>query len=130
MNLSVASGPGRHYSRSWPHSSLLETKRRRDQFVLLFISIFLIMSSLLREQYIWSLPYLIAGVLFTMTAWLRMSLSSQVSVAESFKTGARLMLYALPLTLSMWVFFPRIGTPFWADYRLTRAAQPQGSVSR
>jgi transglutaminase-like putative cysteine protease len=93
---------------------LLETKQRRDQFVLLFISIFLIMSSLLREQYIWSLPYLIAGVLFTMTAWLRMSLSSQVSVAESFKTGARLMLYALPLTLSMWIFFPRIGTPFWA----------------
>jgi len=107
-------GPGSALLAVMAALKLLETKRRRDQFVLLFISIFLIMSSLLREQYIWSLPYLIAGVLFTMTAWLRMSLSSQVSVAESFKTGARLMLYALPLTLSMWVFFPRIGTPFWA----------------
>ena len=38
---------------------LLETRKRRDQFVLLFISIFLVMSSLLREQYLWSLPYLI-----------------------------------------------------------------------
>jgi len=107
-------GPGSALLAVMGALKLLETKQRRDQFVLLFISIFLIMSSLLREQYIWSLPYLIAGVLFTMTAWLRMSLSSQVSVAESFKTGARLMLYALPLTLSMWVFFPRIGTPFWA----------------
>lgn len=107
-------GPGSALLAVMAALKLLETKRRRDQFVLLFISIFLIMSSLLREQYIWSLPYLIAGVLFTMTAWLRMSLSSPVSVAESFKTGARLMLYALPLTLSMWVFFPRIGTPFWA----------------
>lgn len=107
-------GPGSALLAVMAALKLLETKQRRDQFVLLFISIFLIMSSLLREQYIWSLPYLIAGVLFTMTAWLRMSLSSQVSVAESFKTGARLMLYALPLTLSMWIFFPRIGTPFWA----------------
>ena len=107
-------GPGSALLAVMAALKLLETKRRRDQFVLLFISIFLIMSSLLREQYIWSLPYMIAGVLFTMTAWLRMSLSSQVSAAESFKTGARLMLYALPLTLSMWVFFPRIGTPFWA----------------
>jgi transglutaminase-like putative cysteine protease len=107
-------GPGSALLAVMAALKLLETRRRRDQFVLLFISIFLIMSSLLREQYIWSLPYLIAGVLFTMTAWLRMSLSSQVSVAESFKTGARLMAYAIPLTLSMWIFFPRIGTPFWA----------------
>ena len=107
-------GPGSALLAVMAALKLLETKHRRDQFVLLFISIFLIMSSLLREQYIWSLPYMIAGVLFTMTAWLRMSLSSRVSVTESFKTGARLMAYAVPLTLAMWVFFPRIGTPFWA----------------
>jgi hypothetical protein len=93
---------------------LLERKRRRDQFVLLFISIFLIMSSLLREQFLWSLPYLIAGVLLTMTAWLRMSISSKITVTASFKSAARLMLYAAPLTIAMWLFFPRISTPFWA----------------
>jgi transglutaminase-like putative cysteine protease len=93
---------------------LLETKRRRDQFVLLFISIFLIMSSLLREQFIWSLPYLVAGVVLTMTAWLRMSTSSPVSVTVSLKTAVRLLLYAVPLTTAMWIFFPRIATPFWA----------------
>ena len=43
---------------------LLETRHRRDQFVLLFISIFLVMSSLLREQYLWSLPYLVVAMLF------------------------------------------------------------------
>ena len=72
------------------------------------------MSSLLREQYVWSLPYLLAGVVLTMTAWLRMSNSGQVSVGESFKTAARLLLYAVPLTTAMWIFFPRIATPFWA----------------
>ncbi len=107
-------GPGSALLAVMAALKLLETKRRRDQYVLLFISIFLIMSSLLREQYLWSLPYLIAGVIFTMTAWLRMSTSSHVSVAESLWTGTRLILYAVPLTLAMWIFFPRIATPFWA----------------
>ena len=61
-------GPGSALLAVMAALKLLETRKRRDQFVLLFISIFLIMSSLLREQYLWSLPYLVAGVLFTMTA--------------------------------------------------------------
>lgn len=107
-------GPGSALLAVMAALKLLETKRRRDQFVLLFISIFLIMSSLLREQFLWSLPYLVAGVLFTMTAWLRMSTNNEISVAASFKTGARLIAYAAPLTLAMWILFPRIATPFWA----------------
>ncbi len=107
-------GPGSALLTVMAALKLLETKRRRDQFVLLFISIFLIMSSLLREQYLWSLPYLVAGVLLTMTAWLRMSTASNVRAAQSFRTGARLIAYAAPLTIAMWIFFPRIATPFWA----------------
>ena len=107
-------GPGSALLAVMAALKLLETKRRRDQFVLLFISIFLIMSSLLREQFLWSLPYLIAGVLLTMTAWLRMSTSSKITVTASFKSAVRLMLYAAPLTIAMWLFFPRISTPFWA----------------
>ena len=107
-------GPGSALLAVMAALKLLETKRRRDQFVLLFISIFLIMASLLREQYLWSLPYLIAGVIFTMTAWLRMSTGTKVSIVESLRTGSRLVLYAAPLTIAMWIFFPRISTPFWA----------------
>ena len=107
-------GPGSALLAVMAALKLLETKRRRDQFVLLFISIFLIMSSLLREQYLWSLPYLIAGVIFTMTAWLRMAPNSQKDVISSFKTGIRLIMYAAPLTVAMWIFFPRLATPFWS----------------
>jgi transglutaminase-like putative cysteine protease len=107
-------GPGSALLAVMAALKLLETRQRRDQFVLLFISIFLMMASLLREQYIWSLPFLIAGTMLTTTAWLRMSISSRVSIRDSFRTGGRLLLYATPLTLAMWVFFPRIATPFWA----------------
>ncbi len=107
-------GPGSALLAVMAALKLLETKQRRDQFVLLFISIFLIMSSLLREQYLWSLPYLLAGVLFTMTAWLRMSDSRPVSVGQSLRTGTRMIAYSAPLMIAMWIFFPRIATPFWA----------------
>ncbi|MGI9261344.1 MAG: transglutaminase TgpA family protein [Woeseiaceae bacterium] len=107
-------GPGSALLAVMAALKLLETKQRRDQFVLLFISIFLIMSSLLREQYMWSLPFLIAGVLFTMTAWLHMSVYRQATIGGSLASAARLMAYAAPLMIAMWVFFPRIATPFWA----------------
>ncbi|MFQ5983788.1 MAG: DUF3488 domain-containing protein, partial [Woeseiaceae bacterium] len=89
-------GPGSALLAIMAALKLLETRKRRDQFVLLFISIFLIMASLLREQYVWSLPYLILAVVLTMTAWLRMSLASgsDTGAAQSFKTGSRLILYA------------------------------------
>ena len=107
-------GPGSALLIIMAALKLLETRKRRDQFVLLFLSIFLVMSSLLREQYLWSLPYMGVSMLVIMTAWLRMSAGESQSARQSFATGGRLLLYAAPLAIVMWVFFPRIATPFWA----------------
>lgn len=107
-------GPGSALLAVMAALKLLETRQRRDQFVLLFISIFLIMASLLREQYVWSLPYLVAGLGLTMTAWLRMSSTAPESARASFGASGRLLLYAAPLALAMWILFPRIAAPFWA----------------
>ncbi|MEJ2256167.1 MAG: DUF3488 and transglutaminase-like domain-containing protein [Woeseiaceae bacterium] len=107
-------GPGSALLTIMAALKLLETRRRRDQFVLLFLSIFLVMSSLLREQYLWSLPYMLVSILVIMTAWLRMPAGERQSPRQSFATGARLLAYAAPLAIVMWLFFPRISTPFWA----------------
>ena len=107
-------GPGSALLAVMAALKFMETHQRRDQFVLLFISIFLIMSSLLREQYVWSLPYLAASVLLTTTAWLQMSISRDGSSTHAFRNSARMLLYATPLMLAMWIFFPRLSTPLWA----------------
>ena len=107
-------GPGSALLAIMASLKLLETRKRRDQFVLLFIAIFLVMSALLREQHLWSLPYLVISMVFIMTAWLRMSAEPTERVSRSFSTSGRLMLYAAPLAIAMWIFFPRISTPFWA----------------
>jgi transglutaminase-like putative cysteine protease len=107
-------GPGSALLAVMGALKLLETRRRRDQFVLLFISIFLVMSSLLREQYLWSLPYLIGSTLIILTAWLRVSAGESETTKQSIKTGTRLLMYAAPLAIVMWVFFPRLAAPFWS----------------
>jgi transglutaminase-like putative cysteine protease len=107
-------GPGSALLAVMAALKVLETRKRRDQFVLLFISIFLIMSSLLREQYLWSLPYLVGAVFLIMTAWLRVSSATGERLNRSFAISGRLVMYAVPLAVAMWLFFPRIATPFWA----------------
>lgn len=107
-------GPGSALLAIMAALKLLETRKRRDQFVLLFISIFLVMSSLLREQYLWSLPYLVVSVFMIMTAWLRISSPDTERARRSFGNSGRLVLYAAPLAVAMWIFFPRIATPFWS----------------
>lgn len=107
-------GPGTALLAVMASLKLLETGKRRDQFVLLFIAIFLVMASLLREQYLWSLPYLLFALAVIMAAWLRMAAEPSEPLSRSARTGGRLMLYALPLALAMWFFFPRISSPFWA----------------
>ncbi len=107
-------GPGSALLAVMASLKLLETRKRRDEFVHLFIAIFLVMSSLLREQYLWSLPYMIVSVIVIMTAWLRMSAAPGETAKQSFSTGGRLLLYAAPVAVAMWIFFPRIAIPFWA----------------
>ena len=107
-------GPGSALLAIMAALKLLETRKRRDQFVLLFISIFLVMSSLLREQQLWSLPYLLIAVLLIMTAWLRISSAQGERARRSFSISGRLVMYSAPIAVAMWIFFPRIATPFWA----------------
>ena len=107
-------GPGSALLAIMAALKLLETRKRRDQYVLLFLSIFLVMSTLLREQYLWSLPYMALSMLVVFTAWLRLESHHAKSTRGSIATAGRLMAYAAPLAIAMWIFFPRISTPFWA----------------
>ncbi|MEM9334333.1 MAG: DUF3488 and transglutaminase-like domain-containing protein [Pseudomonadota bacterium] len=107
-------GPGSALLSVMAAMKLLETRSRRDQFVLLFIALFLTMSALLREQYLWSLPYLLLSLTLTLTAWLRMSADPDERPTQSARTSLRLIGYAVPVAIAMWIFFPRIATPFWS----------------
>ncbi len=107
-------GPGSALLAIMAALKLLETRKRRDQFVLLFIAIFLTMAAVLREQYLWSLPYIAVSLTVTMSAWLRMAAPADQKMGQTTANATRFVGYAAPLAIAMWVLFPRIATPFWA----------------
>ena len=94
---------------------LLETGRRRDLHVILFISLFLVLASLLREQTPWSLPYLAAALVIITGGWVNAARSGgSLAPAVTIRVCLRILAHALPLMVVFWILFPRVPGPFWA----------------
>ncbi|MEN7341606.1 MAG: DUF3488 and transglutaminase-like domain-containing protein [Pseudomonadota bacterium] len=94
---------------------ILETKNDRDQIVLCFICLFLILSTFLLEQTIWSIVYLIMAFFMTMTAWSAVTRESAPRGSRWYtKESISMLVMAAPLLAVMWIVFPRVPGPFWA----------------
>ncbi len=94
---------------------VLETRTQRDQFVLLFISLFMVLAGFLVEQYLWSGPYLLISVSVIVTAWLAVGRRGKpLSDGWYLRQMRRHMLLSIPVLIAMWVLFPRVPGPFWA----------------
>ena len=93
---------------------LLETRGARDLTVIVFIAYFLLYAALLREQRLAQLPYLVAGAVFATAALMRVHAGA---AGESWRAAVGrttvLLLQALPLTLALFLLFPRLPGPFW-----------------
>lgn len=93
---------------------LLEMRARRDIFVVIFLCLFVMLTSLFESQSIAMAGGLIVGLWMLVTALV----SAQFAVREprwrvKATIAARLVLYALPLMAVLFVFFPRVEGPLW-----------------
>jgi len=94
---------------------LLETWRRRDYQVLIFISYFLIMAQLLYEPSMWTLPFMIVAVwLSTTTLMQTVRQGPSIPAPRAARMVATMLLLSLPLMLILFLLFPRVPGPFWA----------------
>lgn len=94
---------------------ILETKSVRDLLVLVFMSFFFILANFLLDQ------SLLNALLGLLVSWIGMTTIIQVNrraPSEPFVVALRhsvgLLLQTLPLTLLLFVLFPRVPGPFWA----------------
>jgi transglutaminase-like putative cysteine protease len=93
---------------------LLETRSARDLTVLVFIGYFLLYASLLRDQRLPQLPYLLAVATFATAALMRVHAGSAGdSGRDVLRRSGVLLLQAAPLALLLFVLFPRLPGPFW-----------------
>jgi transglutaminase-like putative cysteine protease len=93
---------------------LLETRTRRDIYVITMIIYFLSLAALLEGESFWLLSYLIAVCWLTTSTLLRLTGSARNSDWRgSVRHAGRILAQALPLAVAFWLFFPRFGGPLW-----------------
>ena len=93
---------------------LLEMRARRDIFVVIFLCLFVMLTSLFESQSMAMAAVLVVGLWMLVTALV----SVQFAVYEprwrvKARLAMRLVLYAAPLMAVLFVLFPRIEGPLW-----------------
>jgi len=92
---------------------LLETRAARDQFVMVGAGLFLLLAACLDRQ------ELVRAPLYGLQAWLccgalAVIAAPATTARAAFALAGRALLYAVPLALLLFVFFPRLPGAFWA----------------
>jgi len=93
---------------------LLETKTRRDIYIITLIIYFVSLAALLEGDSFWLLAYLIGVCWLTTATLLRLTSSGPPpGWRRSLRYGGRVLAQALPLALVFWLLFPRFAGPLW-----------------
>ena len=92
---------------------LLETRTRRDQFVIIGAGMFLLVAACLDRQDLARVP------LYALDVWLSCAALAVVASAgfsgrAALALSGRTLLTALPVAVLLFVFFPRLSGSFWA----------------
>ena len=92
---------------------LIELKDRRDIYVCVFLSYFVVMTQFLYQQNLWLAIYL-----FILTGLLTSTLINlnrvHFDAVKILKSSSYLGIAAIPMTVALFVFFPRLDSPLWA----------------
>jgi transglutaminase-like putative cysteine protease len=91
---------------------LLELKTVRDATVLIYLSSFIIVTDFFYSQSIPTALYMMFTLLVVMTTWVQMQTGS-LSFKPRLRIAGVLLLQAIPLSLIIFVFFPRVQGPLW-----------------
>lgn len=93
---------------------LLEMHARRDLFVVIFLSFFVLLTSFLYSQTIPAALYVALALVVLLTAQLSFQYTGAVPpLRQRLRTSLKLSLLAAPLAALMFIGFPRIQGPLW-----------------
>ena len=93
-------------------AKLFEARASRDWLVICGATLFLLLAACLDRQQIWRLP-VYASCLWLSAAALRGLAGGKEPARVLLRESARQLLYATPLAIAFFVFFPRLPGAFW-----------------
>ncbi|MGA7750232.1 MAG: DUF3488 and transglutaminase-like domain-containing protein [Gallionella sp.] len=92
---------------------LMELRNARDAMVLIYLACFIIIiTNFFYSQSIPTALYLLATLMVIVTAWVHLQ-AQNISLMSRLRIAAVLLLQALPLTLILFILFPRVPGPLW-----------------
>lgn len=91
---------------------LLELRAARDATVLIYLSCFIIITNFFYSQSIPTGLMMLASLLVITATWVNLH-SGSLGLKTRFNIAAKLLLQAIPLTLLLFVLFPRVQGPLW-----------------
>lgn len=93
---------------------LLEMHARRDLFVVIFLSFFLLLTNFFYSQSILTAVAMIATIIVLLSAQITFQFTGAVPpLAARLKMAGRVFLVAAPLGVLLFIGFPRIQGPLW-----------------
>jgi transglutaminase-like putative cysteine protease len=90
----------------------MELRDARDAMVLIYLGCFTIITSFFYSQSIPTALYLLATLMVIVTAWVHLQ-AQNIALKPRMRIAAVLLLQALPLTLILFILFPRVQGPLW-----------------
>ena len=90
---------------------LLEMKRLRDFYFVIFLCFFVAITQFLYSQSAWMIFYILLSTCLLVAALTGLNSGTELPWRQRLKISATLMLQALPITLFLFVLFPRIPSP-------------------
>ena len=93
---------------------LLEMRAKRDLFVIVFLSFFLMLASFFYSQSILAAALMVAAGVLMLTAQLSFQYTGTAPpLKRRLALGTLIVALAIPLTLVLFLLFPRIQGPLW-----------------
>ncbi len=91
---------------------LMELRKPRDATVLIYLACFIIITNFFYSQSIPTALYMLATLVVLVTAWVHLQ-AEGIAFKPRLRIAAMLLLQALPLTLILFILFPRVQGPLW-----------------
>jgi len=91
---------------------LMELRDARDAMVLIYLACFIIITNFFYSQSIPTALYLLATMMVIVTTWVHLQ-TQGIALKPRVRIAAVLLLQALPLTLILFILFPRVQGPLW-----------------
>ncbi len=90
----------------------MELRGARDATVMVYLACFIIITNFFYSQSIPTALYMIATLMVIVTSWVHLH-GQTMPFKPRLRVAATLLLQAIPLTLLLFVLFPRVQGPLW-----------------